>query len=471
MVLTDSKALWASCLKYIRQNVAAEDYNRLFAFVTFEKFVVAERRLVLQVPNEYICEQIEQHFLEVLRIAIFNTFGKIRLDWDIVVVEGKKILVESPDGSVPYDIEQQLEHAPGEKEHKNLPPIDSQLNQHQTFRSFIEGDSNKLSRSIGLSIAEHPNTSQFNPMFVFGPSGCGKTHLVNAIGNRCKELYPAKRVLYVSARTFQTQYSTSTMQGRINDFIAFYQTIDMLIVDDVQEWVKATGTQDTFFHIFNHLHRNGRRIILVSDRAPVELEGMNKRLLTRFACGMTAEMEKPNYQLCVDILKRKIARDGLVVPDDVVQFIAKTANGSVREIEGVISSLLANSITYHCNIDMALVERVVKRAVKIDNMPLTVDDIIDRVSREYDVTPNAIKGRSRKKEVVLPRQLVMFLADKHTNIPATRIGKLVGSRDHSTVLHSIAKVEEQISTDKSFAMLVEKIEKLLQIKSLNNKKS
>jgi chromosomal replication initiator protein len=471
MVLTDSKALWASCLKYIRQNVAAEDYNRLFAFVTFEKFVVAERRLVLQVPNEYICEQIEQHFLEVLRIAIFNTFGKIRLDWDIVVVEGKKILVESPDGSVPYDIEQQLEHAPGEKVHKNLPPIDSQLNQHQTFRSFIEGDSNKLSRSIGLSIAEHPNTSQFNPMFVFGPSGCGKTHLVNAIGNRCKELYPAKRVLYVSARTFQTQYSTSTMQGRINDFIAFYQTIDMLIVDDVQEWVKATGTQDTFFHIFNHLHRNGRRIILVSDRAPVELEGMNKRLLTRFACGMTAEMEKPNYQLCVDILKRKIARDGLVVPDDVVQFIAKTANGSVREIEGVISSLLANSITYHCNIDMALVERVVKRAVKIDNMPLTVDDIIDRVSREYDVTPNAIKGRSRKKEVVLPRQLVMFLADKHTNIPATRIGKLVGSRDHSTVLHSIAKVEEQISTDKSFAMLVEKIEKLLQIKSSNNKKS
>lgn len=479
MIIKDRKAQWASCLKYISQNVAAEDYNRLFAFVSFEKFVVAENRLVLQVPNEYICEQIEQHFLDVLRVAIFNTFGRIRLDWDIVVIEksegdkGKKVVVESTDGSVPYDItsNNQLERAPGEKEHKDLPPIDSQLNQHQTFRSFIEGDSNKLSRSIGLNVAEHPNTSQFNPMFIFGPSGCGKTHLVNAIGNRCRELYPNKRVLYVSARTFQTQYTTSTMQGRVNDFIAFYQTIDMLIVDDVQEWVKATGTQDTFFHIFNHLHRNARRIILVSDRSPVELEGMNKRLITRFACGMIAEMEKPNYQLCVDILKKKIARDGLVVPDDVVQFIAKTANGSVREIEGVITSLLANSITYHCNIDMALVGRVVKRTVKVDDMPLTVDDILDRVCRAYEVTQGAVKSRSRKKELVIPRQLSMYLADKYTNIPVTRIGKLVGSRDHSTVLHSIAKIEEMLSSDKSFASQVEKIESSLQIKTASNKKS
>jgi len=302
-------------------------------------------------------------------------------------------------------------------------------------------------------------------MFIFGPSGCGKTHLVNAIGNRAKELYKEKRVLYVSARTFQAQYVTATMQSKINDFIAFYQTIDMLIVDDVQEWVKATGTQDTFFHIFNHLHRNNRRIILVSDRAPVELEGMNRRLVTRFACGMIAEMEKPNYQLCVDILRKKIARDGLVVPDDVVEFIAETANGSVRDLEGVINSLMAYSIVYHCNIDMALVERVVKRAVKVDNMPLTIDDILDRVCRTYEVTPNAVKGRSRKKELVVPRQLAMYIANKYTNIPVTRIGKLIGSRDHSTVLHSISKVEEMLKTDKSFAEAVKRIEDALAIKS------
>ena len=301
-------------------------------------------------------------------------------------------------------------------------------------------------------------------MFIFGPSGCGKTHLVNAIGNRCKEMYPAKRVLYVSARTFQAQYTTSTLQGRGNDFIAFYQTIDMLIVDDVQEWESAKGTQDTFFHIFNHLHRNNRRIILVSDRAPVELEGMNRRLVTRFACGMIAEMEKPNYQLRVDILKKKIARDGLMVPEDVVEFIAETANGSVRDLECVINSLMAYSIVYHCNIDMMLVERVVKRAVKVDDMPLTIDDILDRVCRAYEVTPNAVKGRSRKKELVMPRQLTMYIANKYTNIPATRIGKLVGSRDHSTVLHSIAKIEEMLAVDKVFASQVNKIEESLQIK-------
>jgi chromosomal replication initiator protein len=192
---------------------------------------------------------------------------------------------------------------------------------------------------------------------------------------------------------------------------------------------------------------------------------MNKRLVTRFACGIMAEMEKPNYQLCFDILKRKIARDGLNIPDDVLQFIAQTANGSIRELEGVVNSLLVYSITYNCNIDMKLVERVVKRAVKIDDMPLTVDDILDRVCRTYEVTPNAVKGRSRKKELVVPRQLTMYLANKYTNIPVTRIGKLIGSRDHSTVIHSISKIEETLTNDKSFAMTVKKIVDALKIKS------
>lgn len=466
MQMKDSRALWVSCLKYIRENVEAEDYDSFFAYVSFEKYIVAEKRLILQAPSEYICEQIEKRFLGVFRNAIYNTFGKINLGWDITVIEpqdgrkGTNVVVESFDGSTPYDIKQPTQQPKTVK----LPPIDSQLNESQTFRTFIEGDSNKLSRSIGMSVAEHPNTSQFNPMFIFGPSGCGKTHLVNAIGNRCKELYPTKRILYVSARTFQTQYTQSTLKGRVNDFIAFYQTIDMLIVDDVQEWVKATGTQDTFFHIFNHLHRNGRRIILVSDRALSEMEGISKRLITRFGCGMTAEMDKPNYQLCVDILKKKAVRDGISVPDDVVDFIASTANGSVRYLEGILTSLLAYSIIYHSNLNMALVERVVKRAVKVDDSPLTVDDIMDKVCHEYEVTHNLVKGRSRKKEIVVPRQIVMYLAEKYTKIPVSRIGNMIGSRDHSTVLHSIAKVKEQLQNDALFRQRVEKIEKQLQVK-------
>lgn len=293
----------------------------MFSHVSLQTFKVATKTLVLQVPSSYICEEIENKYLDVMRVAIFNTFGKIRLDWSILLVEeqpgkGKGLIVEgndetlAPDGSITA-AKQNLKVAPGTAATNNLPPIDSQLNPSQTFRTFIEGNSNKLSRSVGLSIAEHPQSTQFNPMFIFGPSGCGKTHLVNAIGNHCRKMYPQKRVLYVSARIFQVQYSNAVMQKQINDFIAFYQTIDVLIVDDVQEWISAKGTQDTFFHIFNHLFRNNRRIILISDRAPVELEGMNKRLLTRFSCGLMAEMEKPNLQLCIDILKKKILRDGL----------------------------------------------------------------------------------------------------------------------------------------------------------------
>ncbi len=474
-MLQDTKALWGSCQKYISENIGADDYARLFSHVTLQTFKVATKTLVLQVPSSYICEEIEHKHLDVMRVAIFNTFGKIRLDWNIQVVEdqpnskGKGLIVEgndetlAPDGSIAA-ARQNLKVAPGSAVSGNLPPIDSQLNPSQTFRTFIEGASNKLSRSVGLSIAEHPQGTQFNPMFIFGPSGCGKTHLVNAIGNHCRKIYPQKRVLYVSARIFQVQYSNAVMQKQINDFIAFYQTIDMLIVDDVQEWMSAKGTQDTFFHIFNHLFRNNRRIILISDRAPVELEGMNKRLLTRFTCGLMAEMEKPNTQLCVEILKKKILRDGLTVPDDVVKYIAQKANGSVRDLEGVINSLMAYSVVYNCNIDMRLVERVVQRAVKTDDIPLTVDDILERVCRHYEVTPNTVKGRSRKREFLLPRQLTMFLAKKYTNIPASRIGRMMGSRDHSTVLHSIELIEKKLHNDKDFAKEVTKIEDTMKIK-------
>lgn len=476
--MKDSKALWQSCQQYIKKTIGQEEYSRLFSYVEFEIFKVATSTLILRVPSSYICEEIERKYLDVLRVAIVNTFGKIRLDWNIKVVEsasnnnGNRLVVESNDDTLTPDqsiltakarIEKGL-HAPGTPLNNQLPQIDSQLNPNQTFRTFIEGKSNKLSRSVGLSIAEHPNNTQFNPMFIFGPSGCGKTHLVNAIGNHCKKIYPEKRILYVSARTFQLQFTNATHTGQQNDFIAFYQTIDMLIVDDIQEWMSATKTQDAFFHIFNHLFKNGKRLILASDRTPAEMEGMSKRLLTRFSCGLLAEMLKPNKQLCIDILNKKIARDGLSVPNDVVEYIAKVADGSVRELEGIINSLMAYSVVYSSNIDMDLVERVVKRAIKTDNIPLTIDDILEHVCRHYEVTPNDVKGKSRKREVVVPRQLSMYLAKKYTNMPVSRIGKLIGSRDHSTVLHSIELIEETINSNKSFAQEVKEIERNLDIK-------
>lgn len=462
-------ALWEQCLQLIRDNVTEQQFTTWFKPITFEAFDAATNILLVQVPSPFVYEYLEENYVDLLSKVLTRIYGKdVQLKYRIVTDKAHNLTQDIQSETVD-NVETQL---PTNRANQSPTPldvalqeIDPQLDLHKSFSNYIEGDSNKLPRSIGLSIAEHPNTTQFNPMFIYGPSGCGKTHLINAIGLRIKQLYPQKRVLYISARLFQVQYTNSVLNNTTNDFINFYQTIDVLIVDDIQEWMTATKTQDTFFHIFNHLFKNGKRIILASDRPPVELKGMNERLLTRFACGLIAELEKPNVQLCVDILNSKIKRDGLNIPDDVVQFIAQTANGSVRDLQGVINSLLAYSVVYNSNIDMRLAERVIKRSVKIDDEPLTLDEIIDKVCSHFNVTVNAVNSRSRKQEIVLARQVSMYLAQKHTKMPASRIGKLVGGRDHSTVLHGCSQIEKRLQVDKGFIAELSTIENSFKLKS------
>ena len=462
-------ALWEQCLQLIRDNVTEQQFTTWFKPITFEAFDAATNILLVQVPSPFVYEYLEENYVDLLSKVLTRIYGKgVQLKYRIVTDKAHNLTQDIQSETVD-NVETQL---PTNRANQSPTPldvalqeIDPQLDLHKSFSNYIEGDSNKLPRSIGLSIAEHPNTTQFNPMFIYGPSGCGKTHLINAIGLRIKQLYPQKRVLYISARLFQVQYTNSVLNNTTNDFINFYQTIDVLIVDDIQEWMTATKTQDTFFHIFNHLFKNGKRIILASDRPPVELKGMNERLLTRFACGLIAELEKPNVQLCVDILNSKIKRDGLNIPDDVVQFIAQTANGSVRDLQGVINSLLAYSVVYNSNIDMRLAERVIKRSVKIDDEPLTLDEIIDKVCSHFNVTVNAVNSRSRKQEIVLARQVSMYLAQKHTKMPASRIGKLVGGRDHSTVLHSCSQIEKRLQVDKGLIAELSTIENSFKLKS------
>lgn len=490
--MKNSKALWESCQRYIQQNVSPEEYQKWFSGIELESYNEASLTLKLWVPSLYISDYLETHYLDLLRRTFINTFGRIRLLWHPIVakkdesqersqkakqtthgvrgtgpmMEGLNDRDEAPEVTPAPIIGNGQQSASITPQNQQLPEIDSQLNQFQKFSNFIEGSSNKLCRSVGLSIAEHPQGTKFNPMFIFGPSGCGKTHLVNAIGLKCKEIYPQKRILYVSARIFVLQFMNATRENSLNDFIAFYQTIDMLIVDDVQEWDSPTqkATHNTFFHIFNHLFRNGKRIILVSDRPPIELKNLNERLLTRFSCGLVAEMEKPNVQLCVDILRRKIARDGLVVPNDVVQYIAENANGSVRDLEGVINSLMAYSVVYNMNISMQLVERVVKRAVNMNNEPVTFDSIMQIVCEKYGVTEELIKSRTRRREIVQPRQLIIYFASKYIHMPTSRIGRKIGGRDHSTVIHSISQVEQRLKVNKDFRAEVEELEKSFQIK-------
>jgi chromosomal replication initiator protein len=463
------KALWDNCLQLIRQNVTEQQFKTWFEPIVFESYSEGDATLLLQVPSAYFCEYLEQYYIRLMYWALTNSFkANVRLNYRIVTDKDHKLnRVEEADKPADIAVPQ-----PGKRINKGPNVLDAipgdlnpQLDLHKTFQNFIEGDSNKLPRTVGLSIAEHPGKSTFNPFFLYGPSGCGKTHLITAIGVRSKEMYPQKRVLYVSARLFQVQFTDAVRRNTTNDFINFYQSIDVLIVDDIQEWATSPKTLDTFFHIFDHLFRLGKQIILASDRPPVDLEGVKDRLLTRFSCGLIAELEKPNIQLCVDILNAKCRRDGLKIPNDVIQFIAQTANGSVRDLEGVVNSLMAYSIVYNSAVDMRLAERIIKRAVKVDNHPLTIDDIVEKVCTHYGVEQRHVFSKSRKRDYVLVRQVSMYLAQKYTKMPASRIGQLIGGRDHSTVLHSCSAIEERLRVDKAFSAEISSIENSFKLKA------
>ena len=461
------KALWEECLHLIEANVSEQQYKTWFAPIAFESYSEAEQTLLVQVPSPYVYEYLEQYYVGLLSKVLARVFGtSVKLNYRIVTVKAQHNVTTIVESEGPSDIQQPqgTNKAPSTLDAVTPQQLNPQLDVKKTFQNFIEGDSNKLPRTVGLSIAEHPGKSTFNPFFIYGPSGCGKTHLINAIGVRCKETYPQKRVLYVSARLFQVQFTDSVRHNTTNDFINFYQSIDVLIVDDIQEWMNSPKTLDTFFHIFNHLFRMGRQIILASDRPPVDLQGMKDRLLTRFACGLIAELEKPNVQLCVDILHAKCRRDGLKIPADVIDYIAQTANGSVRDLEGVVNSLMAYSIVYNTNVDMRLAERIIKRAVKVDNHPLTVDDILEKVCQHYHVEQRQVFSKSRKRELVQVRQVSMYLAQKYTKMPAGRIGQLIGNRDHSTVIHSCNTIEQRLKVDKSFSEELSSIENSFKLK-------
>lgn len=462
--MTDYRNLWDRALANIRQSLTdmakGEEYEKWFQPLKFESFDKQEERLIIAVPSAAYSEYIENNYLRLMGSALIPLFGKkLRMGYHITVDQQNNQSVIQEQGQ-----EMVTARRNAQQKTPQLPEVDPQLDMTLNFRNYIEGESNKLSRSVGLHIAEHPKSTKFNPMFVYGASGVGKTHLINAIGVRAKELYPNLRVLYVSARIFQQQYTTAVQQNSVNDFIAFYQTLDMLIVDDIQEWAAVASTQNTFFHIFDFLFRHAKRILLVSDRSPAQLRGMHERLITRFACGVTIEIEKPNTQLCADILRSKIRRDGLgtAIPEDVIQYVAQTVRGSVRDLEGVINSLMVYSIVDSADIDLKLAEKIVRRLINISDEPVTLDYIVDTVCEYTNVTHQDINGKSRKKDIVLARQTVMYLAQKMTNLPATRIGRLIGGRDHSTVIHSCKKMEKALQKDEELRQLVNTIKKSLE---------
>lgn len=462
MIENDYVGLWNRCLQMIHDNVPETTFKTWFEPIVPLKY--EEKALTIGVPSPFFYEFLEEKFADLLRATLNKQIGEgTRLMYSVLTDKTNRISVniEGTNRSsaipVPGTI-REGNKTPNPMQAPAPQDLDPHLNPNYNFDTFIKGASNEFSRTVGETVAKNP-AKTFNPLFLYGPSGCGKTHLTNAIGTRIKELYPEKRVLYVSAHLLQVQYTDSVRTNNYNSFMKFYQNIDVLIVDDIQEFAGLSKTQNTFFHIFNHLHQNGKQLILTSDRAPVMLQGMEERMLTRFKWGLVAELEKPDMELRKNILRNKIHRDGLNIPDNVINYIAENVNESVRELEGIINSLLAQSILFKREIDMSLAERIIKKAVRIiENKPITIEEIIAKVCDHYKMDESVLHTKSRKREIVQVRQVAMFLAKKHTDISTSKIGHLIGNRDHATVLHACKIMKDLVEVDKEIRADIEEIE-------------
>ena len=458
--------LWSRCMEMFRNNVTEQQYQTWFSPMKIRSYDAARKDLTVYIPSQFFFEYLEEHFRRLIHLTIGRYFGDdVTLTYMVEVADNVMVSQESDDAAVLPSVTSNREANKSPELAQAVGPaddLDSQLNEHQRFSNFIEGTSNKLPRSVGQAIAEHPEQQTFNPLFIYGPSGVGKTHLVNAIGMRTKELHPEKRVLYLSAHLFMVQFTDARNRNVFNDFMHFYQSIDMLIVDDVQELVGMKGTQNAFFHIFNHLRQNGKQIIMTCDRPPVALQGLEERLSTRFRSGLMAEMERPEESLRRNILHSIVKHDGLNIPDEVLDYISGNVTGSVRELEGVIHSLLAYSVVYSKEVDLTFAQRILAGRVRVEKKAVTIDQIITCTCEFYNVREEDLFGKSRKANIVTVRQMSMYLAHKHTKLPTSKIGVYVGNRDHATVLHGIKTIDGRLKVDKELRQqLAELEEKLL----------
>lgn len=441
-----SNERWEICLQQLKAALTPEEYKEYFS--SYKLFDYVDDKVRVIVPSRDVFQRLEQNpkmgrlFVHVVR----QVFGeKTQLGFH---------LPQEPPKPTPS----QAQPVPNTVQQRQLPPIDPQLNKHYTFDNFVTGQSNKLARSVGMAIAEKPGQTTFNPFFIYGPSGVGKTHLANAVGVRILETMPNKRVLFVSAHVFKTQYTEAVLKNNVNNFIHFYQSIDVLIIDDVQE-VSTAKTQQTFFHIFNHLQQNDCQIIMTCDRPPVQLEGMEDRMLTRFKWGMIAEMEQPDVTLRKAILEAKIKRNGLSkFPKEVVLYIAENVESSVRELEGILNSIMAYSIVDSEDISLDLVKRIIARAVNLEKRSLSFDDIVQACCERFKVSQREVYSKNRKQALVQCRQLSMYLVHKYTGMSYAEIGRRFGGRDHTTVIHACTKISERMSAVADYRRDVEEFE-------------
>ncbi|MFL2622150.1 MAG: chromosomal replication initiator protein DnaA [Flavobacteriaceae bacterium] len=471
-----AESVWRDCLSFIKDNIQPQAYKTWFEPIIAVK--LSENSLSIQVPSKFFYEWLEEHYVKILKVALTKELGDQAKLVYIIKMENtygnKQPFTEKIPSINRTAIKSQQADIPLKNKNPELKnpfiipgirnvKIESQLNPTYTFDNFLEGDSNRLARNAGIAVANKPGGTSFNPLLVFGGVGLGKTHLAHAIGVDIKDKYPEKTVLYISAEKFTQQYIESVKKNNRNDFIHFYQIIDVLIIDDVQFLSGKSGTQDVFFHIFNHLHQNGKQVIITSDKAPVDMQDIEQRLLSRFKWGLSAELQKPDFETRVSIVKNKLYRDGVEMSDEVVEYIAKNIKTNVRELEGAIISLIAQSSFNKKEITLGLAKEIVEKFVKNTKREVSIDYIQKVVSDYFQMDVDTLQSKTRKRHIVQARQLAMFFAKKFTKASLASIGSQIGQRDHATVLHACKTVDNLSSTDKQFRKYVEDLTKKLSV--------
>ncbi|WP_423149584.1 chromosomal replication initiator protein DnaA [Rubrolithibacter danxiaensis] len=470
-----STSVWNNCLQIIKDNIPAQSFKTWFEPI--KALRLEGNVLTIQVPSLFFYEWLEEHYVGLLRKTVKKQLGEDgRLEYNIVVEKSsnnKPFTTNMPSNGngaegknqsipMPIALNKDIKNPfviPGLKKLQ----VDPQLNPNYSFENFIEGDCNRLARSAGYAVAGKPGGTSFNPLMIYGGVGLGKTHLAQAIGNEIKRTLGDKLVLYVSCEKFTQQFVDALKNNNINDFVNFYQAMDVLIMDDVHNFAGKEKTQDIFFHIFNHLHQSGKQLIITSDKAPKDLAGLEERLLSRFKWGLSADLQVPDLETRMAILKKKMYTDGIELPGEVIEYVAHNIDNNVRELEGAMVSLLAQSTLNKKEIDLGLAKSMLKNFVKNTSREISMEFIQKLVCEYFEVPVEMVKSKTRKREIVQARQISMYLAKSHTKTSLKSIGAFFGGRDHSTVIYACQTVEDLIDTDKKFKAYVADIQKKLKM--------
>jgi len=469
------KAVWASCLAVIKDNISHQSFKTWFEPIKAVK--LENDVLTIQVPSQFFYEWLEEHYITLLKKTVKKELGSEgRLEYSIIMENSynnnspftikfptsNKKATGNPAVNMPIDLNRGSSKEipnpfiiPGLRKIK----VNSQLNENYSFENFIEGDCNRLARSAGFAVASNPGKTAFNPLLLYSNVGLGKTHLAHAIGLEVKNNFPEKTVLYVTSEQFTNQFIDSVKNNSQNDFVHFYQMIDVLIIDDIQFLLKKEKTQEVYFHIFNHLHQNSKQLIITSDKPPVEMEGMNARLLSRFKWGLSADLQVPDLETRIAIIEKKLYKDGVEMPKEVIEYLAYSIITNVREMEGALISILAQSSLNKKAITLELAKKMIDKFVKNTSREISIDYIQKVVCDYFGLPLEAIHSKTRKREIVQARQLAMFFSKKMTKASLATIGQHCGKKDHATVLHACRTVNNLIDTDKQFRNYVEELDK------------